>query len=98
MGNYLRKSKLSSSGGFRRHSVTVTVALNVIGCIVRGFKTPLSPANRELLTQLILPLHDLPGKVSHQTPVLGLIHQPMVLCIVEFIMKVCTNALILGLH
>ena len=45
----------------------------------------LSSSHRALLLELLLPLHAVPGKVSHSEPALSLIYHPLVECLVEFV-------------
>jgi serine/threonine protein kinase len=65
----------------------VTVTLDIIATIIPGMASPLSTEDVALLEELILPLHGMPGKISHLQPALALFHEPLVRCVVLFIRK-----------
>ena len=72
----------SLDGGPRAASVTLAgaaAALELLAGIARGLRRPLGPRHvRELLTELLLPLHGAGGMADDVTPVLGLVHRPLV--------------------
>jgi hypothetical protein len=54
-------------------------ALELLAGIARGLRRPLAPRHvRELLGEALLPLHGAGGMADDLTPVLGLIHRPLV--------------------
>jgi serine/threonine protein kinase len=59
--------------------------LCLVGSIVRGFRAPLSGANRQLLSKYLVNLHEVPGKISHEEPLLAIFHEPLVFCIKAFL-------------
>eukprot|EP00466_Bigelowiella_natans_P013495 jgi/Bigna1/137444/aug1.39_g12152 len=63
------------------------VALTLTTTIIKGFKLPLSPQNQKLLIDRVLPLHGIPGKLSHLKPLLQVIHKPLVAALRAFIEK-----------
>ena len=69
-------------GGPRAASVTLSgaaAALELLASIARGLRRPLAPRHvRELLGEVLLPLHGAGGMADDVTPVLGLVHRPLV--------------------
>lgn len=86
IGGYLQKSARVGSKA-RANSFAVRVSLKLAGSIIKGLHVPLRQVNALFFNDLLLPLHAIPGKVSHLTPVLALIHQPLLYCVIEFIKK-----------
>ena len=93
MGLILKRMAAASSPASKQQAYTkdsrnlalgTSYVLQVISSIIRGF-SQLGPANRALLVELLLPLHSVPGKVSHSEPTLSLIYHPLMECLVEFV-------------
>lgn len=63
------------------------VALRIICHIVEGMKPPLSVHNIKLLSNMLMPLHMLPGKITHLKPLLSLIHEFLCFCCVQYLQK-----------
>eukprot|EP00927_Polykrikos_kofoidii_P043217 TRINITY_DN37277_c0_g1_i1.p1 TRINITY_DN37277_c0_g1~~TRINITY_DN37277_c0_g1_i1.p1 ORF type:complete len:1069 (-),score=233.90 TRINITY_DN37277_c0_g1_i1:64-3270(-) len=70
-------------------SVPVAPLLGALAPIIRGFRTPLSKVHRAMLTDLLLPLHK-PNtweQWDRQTPMIGMYHKELVLCIETLLEK-----------
>jgi len=71
----------------RQRAAGAATALEVCLPLIKGFNLPLTKQNTDLLLTLILPLHNLPGKLSHRKPLLQIVHQPLVRAIHAFLEK-----------
>ena len=86
VGSYLQKcAKVGTKA--RASSFAVRIALLLAGSVIKGFNLPLKQSNVVLYNDLLLPLHAVPGKISHLVPVLALFHEQLLLCVIEFINK-----------
>jgi hypothetical protein len=78
---------LHSFGKFSHKGVPVAPLLQVLGPIIRGFKAPLTKANKALLFEILLPLHR-PNEWlqwDRQMPLISMYHKELVSCIVLFL-------------
>lgn len=58
----------------------ISVLLEVLACIIRGFRSPMSKVHDGVFHQLLLPLHMPHGKLTETQPVLSVYHEPLVYC------------------
>ena len=78
----------SLDGGPRSSSITLmgaSAALELLLATVRGLRKPLAAHHLRLVKECLLPLHAPNSMVDDLTPVLSLIHRPLVLCELAFI-------------
>ncbi|GBG30009.1 Protein kinase, putative [Hondaea fermentalgiana] len=68
----------------REGLAAVAGLLHTVTTIVQGMVSPLSKADLGLLTNIVLPLHGIPGKVSPSESALGEIHRPLTACVMAF--------------
>jgi len=66
---------------------TLASVLSLLRVIVKGFRTPLSSEDAELLTRGLVPLHKVQGKLSPSTASLSAFHKPLVECVLAFLEK-----------
>jgi hypothetical protein len=52
---------------------------------VNGFSLPIRSSNKELFCKYLVDLHEVPGKISHQEPLLGVFHEPLLYCVKGFL-------------
>jgi hypothetical protein len=76
-------------GGARGALVTLVGAaalLELLGCIIRGLRRPITyPAHEKLLTDVLLPMHAPSAMMDDSTPLLSLVHRPLALSLVTFV-------------
>ncbi|GAB5358702.1 hypothetical protein AAMO2058_000481100 [Amorphochlora amoebiformis] len=91
LGYVLKKAtKGFASSNLRKRASAAASALRVMLPILDGLRVPVTKSTHTLLTQLILPLHSMPGKVSHREPILQIIHTPLVRCLHAILRKDAT--------
>ena len=69
----------------RRNALATKKILQVMVCAIRGFRSPHTKTHANLLHHVILPLHDVEGKISHTAPLLSVFYPAMMECVVEYI-------------
>ena len=69
----------------RNNAKATHAILQVIICAIRGFNAPYTHSHTDLLRHVILPLHDVEGKISHTVPLLSVFYQSMMECCVEYV-------------
>ena len=87
LGAVIRRATIvhNDSAKLRSYVHAAVPCLQLCVVIIRGFRLPLSPENRDLALKLLFDLHDIPGKISHVQPLLAVVHGPMLSCIEEFL-------------
>lgn len=79
LGAVIRRATIvhNDSVKLRSYVHAAVPCLQLCVVIIRGFRLPISPENRDLALKLLFDLHDIPGKISHVQPLLALVHGPM---------------------
>ena len=85
LGALLHRAAVASDSSHHLLVESLGPALYLVGAIVNGFSLPIRSSNKELFCKYLVDLHEVPGKISHQEPLLGVFHEPLLYCVKGFL-------------
>jgi serine/threonine-protein phosphatase 2A regulatory subunit B' len=80
-------TKLSSFGQSPNKLLRICPLLEVLGSVIKGFRTPLQSSHFCLFHEILLPLHSPNEMLRDQTPLIAPYHQGLVYCVSAFVEK-----------